>query len=61
MNTRSAYKILVCKLEGKRPLGRPRRSWEDKIRMYHREVDKGCVLDSSGSGQGPVTGNFLTS
>jgi hypothetical protein len=27
------YKILVGKLEGKRPLGRPRRRWEDGIRM----------------------------
>jgi hypothetical protein len=27
------YKILVGKPEGKRPLGRPRRRWEDGIRM----------------------------
>jgi hypothetical protein len=26
--------LLVGKLEGKRPLGRPRRRWEDNIRMY---------------------------
>jgi hypothetical protein len=30
---RNAYRILVGKLEGKRPLGRPRRRWEDNIRM----------------------------
>jgi len=30
---RSAYKIPVGKLEGKRSLGRPRRRWEDDIRM----------------------------
>jgi hypothetical protein len=29
---RNAYKILVGKSEGKRPLGRPRRRWEDIIR-----------------------------
>jgi hypothetical protein len=27
------YKVLVGKPEGKRPLGRPRRRWEDGIRM----------------------------
>jgi hypothetical protein len=31
------YKILVGKPEGKRPLGRPRRRWEDGIRMDLRE------------------------
>jgi hypothetical protein len=30
---RNAYKILVGMLEGKRPLERPRRRWEDNIRM----------------------------
>ena len=28
---RGAYKVFVGKLEGKRPLGRPRRRWEDNI------------------------------
>jgi hypothetical protein len=28
---RNAYKILVTKLEGKRPIGRPRRRWKDNI------------------------------
>ena len=31
---RSAFKILIGKPTGKRPLGRPRRRWEDNIRMY---------------------------
>jgi hypothetical protein len=35
---RNAYRILVGKLEGKRPLGRPRRGWEDNIRMDLREI-----------------------
>jgi hypothetical protein len=30
---RKVYKVLVGKPEGKRPLGRPRRRWEDGIRM----------------------------
>jgi hypothetical protein len=34
----NAYKILVEKCEGKRPLGRPRRRWEDNIRMDLREI-----------------------
>jgi hypothetical protein len=32
------YKILVGKPEGKRPVGRPRRRWEDKIRIDLREI-----------------------
>jgi hypothetical protein len=31
---RKIYKVLVGKPEGKRPLGRPRRRWEDGIRIY---------------------------
>jgi hypothetical protein len=36
--TRSANTVLVGKLEGKRPLGRPRRRWEDNITMYLKEI-----------------------
>jgi hypothetical protein len=54
---RKVYKVLVVKPEGKRPLGRPRRRWEDKVRMDVRETGfGGCGLDSTGSGQGPVAG-----
>jgi hypothetical protein len=35
---RKLYKVLVGKPEGKRPLGRPRRRWEDEIRMDLREI-----------------------
>jgi hypothetical protein len=35
---RNAYRILVGKPEGKRPLGRPRPKWEDNIRMDLREI-----------------------
>jgi hypothetical protein len=37
------YRVLVGKPEGRRPLGRPRRRWEDNIRMDLREVGYGCV------------------
>ena len=32
------YRVLVGKPEGKRPLGRPRRRWEDNIKMDLQEV-----------------------
>ena len=35
---RSAFKILTGKPTGKRPLGRPRRRWEDNIRMDLEEI-----------------------
>jgi hypothetical protein len=38
---RNAYRILVGKPEGKRPLGRPRRMWEDNIRMDLGEIGWG--------------------
>jgi hypothetical protein len=37
------YKVLVGKPEGKRPLGRPRRRWEDGVRMDLREIGLGVV------------------
>jgi hypothetical protein len=40
---RKAYKVLVGKPEGKRPLERPRHRWEDGIRMDLREIGLGCV------------------
>ena len=41
---RAVYRVSVMKPEGKRPLGRPSRIWEDNIQMDHQEV--GCgVMD----------------
>ena len=40
---RGVYRILVGKPEGRRPLGRPWRRWEDNIGMDLREVGCGCV------------------
>ena len=40
---RGVYRVLVGKPEGKRPLGRPRRRWEDNIKMDLHEVGCGCM------------------
>jgi len=40
---RGVYRVLVGKPEGKRPLGRPRRRWEDNIKMDIQEVECGGV------------------
>jgi hypothetical protein len=41
--TRNAYRILVENPEGKRPLGRPIRTWVDNIKMELREGDIDCI------------------
>jgi hypothetical protein len=38
---RGVHKVLVGKPEGKRPLGRPRSSWENNIKMDLQEVQCG--------------------
>ena len=38
MDSRGVYRVLVGKLEGKRPFGRPRRRLEDNIKMDLQEV-----------------------
>jgi hypothetical protein len=43
---RGGYRVLVGKPEGKRPLGRPRRRWEENIKLDIREVgcgDMDCI------------------
>jgi hypothetical protein len=42
---RGAYMILVWRPEGRRPLGSPRRGWEDNIKMDLQEVGWGHGLD----------------
>ena len=46
---RSAFKTLTGKSTGKRPLGRPRRRWEDNIRMDVEEIgiNAGIWVDSA--------------
>jgi hypothetical protein len=38
---RKVYKILVGKPEGKRPLGKPRRRWDDGLRIHVRGIGWG--------------------
>jgi hypothetical protein len=40
---RNAYRILVGKPEGRRPLGRPIRRWVDNIKMYLAEIGWGGI------------------
>ena len=48
---RAGERALVGTPEGKRPLGRPRRRWEDNIKMDLQEVECwGYRLDGAGSG-----------
>ena len=42
---RDAYRFLVGKPEGKRPLGRPRHRWDDNIKMNLQEVGWGGGMD----------------
>jgi hypothetical protein len=37
---RGVHKVLVGKPEGKRPLGRPRRRWEDNIKMDFKKLEE---------------------
>ena len=39
---RGVQSVLVGKPEGKRPIGRPRRRWDDNIKMHLQEVGGGC-------------------
>jgi hypothetical protein len=50
METKSSYRLLVGKPEGKGPLGIPRRKWVDNIKMNLGEKIRGYYLDWSGSG-----------
>jgi len=48
---RGVYRVLVRKPEGKRPLGRPGRRWEDNIKVDLQEVRMwGLGLDRDGLG-----------
>jgi hypothetical protein len=52
---RNAYRLLVGKPEGKRPVGRPRRRWADNIKIDLLEIGWGrCGPDWSSSGYGQV-------
>jgi hypothetical protein len=55
---RGVYRVLVWKLEGKRPLWRPRLRWKDNIKMDLQEVGCGLWTRSSwfriGTGGGHI-------
>jgi hypothetical protein len=53
---RKVYKVLVGKPKGKRPLGRPRHRWENKIRMDLGETDLWGVDWIQLAQDGPVAG-----
>jgi hypothetical protein len=53
---RDAYKILVGKPEGRRPLGRPRRRWDNNIKIDLQKWDREHGLDLSGSAWGQMSG-----
>jgi hypothetical protein len=42
---KKVYRVLEGKPEGKRPLGRLRREWEDGIRIDLKEIGWGCRVD----------------
>jgi hypothetical protein len=46
---RAVHRVLVGEPEGKRPLGRPRRRWEDNIKMGLQEVGWGGVVGTGRS------------
>jgi hypothetical protein len=48
---RGMYRVLVGKPDGKRPLGRPRRRWEDNIKIDIQEVGFGGGMDWIGLAQ----------
>jgi hypothetical protein len=55
---RNAYYILVGKPGGKRPFGRPRRTWEDNIRMDVGQIRwEGVDSIHLAHGYGPVAGS----
>jgi hypothetical protein len=55
---RDAYRVLVGKPEGRKPLRRSRSKWEDNIKMDLREVGWGVYrLDRSGSEYDQVAGS----
>jgi hypothetical protein len=55
MNRRGVYRVLVCKPEGRSPLGRPRHRCEDNITMYLKEIGWEGV---NWIGKGQVVGCF---
>ena len=57
---RGAYRVLLGKPEGKRPLGRPRRRWANNIRMDLQEAGCGHACECGNEPSGSIKcGEFL--
>jgi hypothetical protein len=56
--SRGAYRVLVGNAEGRRPLERHRRRWDDNVKTNLRELGGKHGLDRSGSVYGQVAGFF---
>jgi len=52
-----AYRVLMGRPDGNRPLGRSSRRWDDNIKMVLEELGWEYGLDSSSSGQEQVAGS----
>jgi hypothetical protein len=59
---RWVHRVLVGKSEGKRPLGRPRRRWEDNIKMDLQDVGggRGYWMELAQDRDGLYNGPFVT-
>ena len=57
MGDRGVYRVLVGKPKGRRPPERPRRIWEDNIKMDLQDVERGHRLARSGPGKGHASGS----
>jgi hypothetical protein len=57
VDKRNAYMILVAKPEGKRLVGRPRRKWEDNIKINFCEI-AWCGGDWINLAQGPMESSY---
>ena len=55
---RGVHRVLVGKPRGKRPLGRPRRRWEDNIKMDLQEMEGGVGIGWSWLTIGTCDGNL---
>ena len=53
---KGVYRVLVGKPEGKRPLGRPRLTWEENIKMDLQEMGCGFMDNQGGSRYRQVAG-----
>jgi len=56
-DSRGAYRVLMAKPKGKKPLGIPRHRWEANFKIDLQKMGGGSGLDCSGSGYGQMAGS----